>query len=450
MSRTTTLVSLALAGLAALGGRADATEARELGFGSASAFIVDDSSYATLPQEVGTFKNSTYFELGPATNAVHATPYEPWGGVNVPLGPGTLGVWIGRDNDDFSGLYANSQLTLASLGGVSANFLAGMANLQGFGAVAGANTINSLYQDQGGTGRVDLIYDFDFSNTVNLAVGINRANTDEKVDSSGASHSSWDVDNLGLSLGADVRQLGPFNLLQVGLQVNMESQIADFTANGNDSKFDSSATGLRLRVGGETAGEGGRFGRFELGLGGGDLNVQTSPYGGTSYTDNGGVLNFNAGAALGMSRERGMGLVGLMLYGNAGGDNNTAAPGGDRTTYYNDNVVLSTAGEVKIKEWLTARAGLSGSLVNVGGTTGANGTGTSGSNSVFVAETGISGATPIPAPGTVNAAMGLSLEFGNLSLDGVLNQNLLYTGTYLLSGQSNAVFSQVSLTWRWE
>ena len=440
------VTTLALVGLLGVSAGAYATEARDLGFGAASQFIVSDSSYTTLPQEVLTYKDNTYLELGSNNLYVPSDNYSKynsnqnvWGGANVSLGSGALGIWVGRPNNDFSGLYNNSQL---QLNGTVAN---GMGNLLGIGA---GNTIADFMHD-GDTAqdRVDVIYAFDLTEMANLAIGINRANYDYKADFGSTGYNSWNSQNLGLSLGSDIKGLDPVKLLQVGLQVNMESQAADAN-NGVDNKFISNATDVQLRVGGDVAGDNGRFGRAELGVGIGSLQVKTEPNGGTTYADNGFATTYNVGYAVGMTKDKSMALAGLMVYGDLGNDDNTALVPGEKYSYNDINVVLSTGGETKLTSWLTARCGLRGSLFSMGSEQH-NTTKSAGNPQYSYSPDYAQLGGNLNIGSSATASLGLSLNFGNLTLDGVLNQNVLYSGTYLASGIPEALFSQVSATYSW-
>ncbi len=229
MNKATTL---ALAGLMGMSVGAYATEARGAGLGAASQFIVDDAAFTTLPQEVLTYKGATYFELGTNATVAYNDTYgyddgslsnedRVWGGTNIPVGPGALGVWVNRANWDFQPLYNNTQLNTNEAG-----FSNAFKNQFGYGYTLG--TI-AYYQNQDNpTNRVDLIYAFDLTDAANLAIGVNRFNNDWKNENGpGAGYNSFDDSNLGLTLGSDIKNLGFLKILQIGLQVNTESISAD-------------------------------------------------------------------------------------------------------------------------------------------------------------------------------------------------------------------------------
>jgi hypothetical protein len=425
---------------------AHATLAAEEGLGAASAFMVDDASYTSLPQVVDTYKGATYFEFGIASplSPSAAPDGQPgnaasaWGGADIPLGAGALGVWVGRPDGDFAGLYARSQMNAV---GVAPGFAPSMDRLAGLSNITVDSTVDAYYGAEPAQARVDLIYAFDFSDRLRLAVGLNRASTAQEINFGSAGFASYNDDNLGLNLGADYKGLPYVKLLQVGLQLNEESILAATNIGGTENKFVSSAEGFSLRVGAEIPASEGSFGRAELGLKGGGLSVRAEP---GEMADNGGATDYHLGYALGETQDRGMGLCGLMIHGSVGGDDDTW--NGNSVGYNTLNLVLSTAGEMKLREWLTARAGLSGSLysqgtVNAG--SGVNATpGYSASNSGLA-----DGAGPVAPAGAAQVSLGLTLNLGSITVDGGLNQNLLYSGSARVGDEPGA---RVSMVWNWD
>lgn len=454
--------SLALAGLMGMAAGAYATEARDAGLGAASQFIVDDAAFTTLPQEVLTYKGATYFELGTNNNNanyendndyVQAMSEEDnvWGGTNIPVGPGALGVWVNRPDMDFSPLYNNSQI---NSGAGSAHMGAPFTN------VWNGYSVSDFYNDDTPRDRVDLIYAFDLSDAANLAIGVNRANYDWKNElGPNAGFNSFDGNNLGLTLGSDIKNLGFLKILQIGLQVNTESLDADVNRT-TDNKFDSTATGFQIRVGGQTGNDEGGFSRIELGIQDGGLSVKTQPNVGNSYTDNGSGLSYNLGYAVGMNKDKGMGIVGIELFGTSSSDDNTDLVTNDKYSYSSINLLVSTAAEYKVKEWMTLRAGLSGSIYsNYSYSYTTLGNSTYNQSPYYGA-----GADPENYPsawygdgygeaygeyGSAAVSMGVTFNIGDIAIDGVLNQNILYTGSYLASGIPNPILGMVSGTWKW-
>lgn len=425
---------------------AHATLAADEGLGAASAFMVNDASYTSFPQVVDAYKGATYFEFGIASPlspsaAPDGSPgnaASAWGGADIPFGAGALGVWVGRPDGDFAGLYGESRLDAA---GLATGFAPGMDRLAGLGGISASSTVDAFYGAEPAQARVDLIYAFDFTDRLRLAVGLNRAASDQQVDFGSDGYDAYTADNLGLSLGADYKGLPYIKLLQLGLQVNEESLLADANISGTDNKLASSAQGFDLRAGADIPAGDGSFGRAELGLKSGTLSVQSEAGADADGNDRGGATEYRLGYALGETQDRGMGLCGLMVHGSAGNDD-----GVNSISYNTLNVVLSTAGEMKLKEWLTARAGLSGSLYSQGAVSVVRGSGATPAYSA--ADSSLAdGAGSVAPAGAAQVSLGLSLNLGSITVDGGLNQNLLYSGSARVGNEPGA---RVSMVWDWD
>ncbi|MGH7441187.1 MAG: hypothetical protein ACREKE_00785, partial [bacterium] len=195
-------------------------------------------------------------------------------------------------------------------------------------------------------------------------------------------------------------------------------------------------------------GGGASFGRAEFGFKTGSLSVQSLDNEVVRGSESGTDGLYNLGYAMGVSQDRGMALCGVMLNGAFGGDGVSA---GNAETYNAEDLVLSAGGEFKIKEWLSARGGLSGSLASAGSLSQSPGPSMgapsySASNSALEGPGGLG----IAPAGDAQLALGLSLNLGDLTVDGSLSQNLLFAGSALANGLPANIFGDVSASWEWE
>jgi hypothetical protein len=432
------LTTLALAGLVAVAASAVASDSRMAGFGASSAFIADVQDIWTLPAVVASNKNATYFEMGDYTffgsdhinTGNNNDPNDDvqytgnaWGGVHAEVGPGVLGIWVGRP--------ASLELSALWPGWTPDN-------------------LNRNYtSNNDANGRVDLLYGFAVSEKVDLGISLTRANSNEKyVDNypGGNYTETWDATDLAFGLGVDVKEVAIFKLLQAGLTFDSAWQVQNEkdTATNWEGKASRNISAIGLRVGADVAGDEGKFGRLEVGLktGGGKSTYEETnftPAVGNKERKTSGML-WNLGYALGKSSDKGMGLAGLMLEGASRSQETDAA--NSKSSQGNLTLALSTAGEAKVKEWLTARAGLSANLYQADSTESIGGDGQTDNG-------GTSNSSAGSGQGVTTISTGLSMNFGDLTIDGVLNQDVLFTGTYLISGLQETLFSKVSATWGW-
>lgn len=439
------ITTAALAGLVAVTASANASMSRWNGFGVAKAYIADVQDIWTLPGVVASHKNTTYFELGNGNNpgvaglnvtGNVANNTRAWGGVHTEVGPGVLGIWFNRPYGEFGNIAAGGTVPSQNPTGLAAS-----------------TTFLTPAQ------TIDLVYGFGLSENSTLGISINRANNNLKTETTtnaGTTVTEQSAGDLGFGLGLEQKGVGPIALLEVGLTFNMLGSV-NTNNNGtvtNKNKRDGSD--IDLRIGGDLAGDDGAFGRFEVGLNLDTRNDKTEPAAtpaANSFVESkNSATAWNLGYAMGKSSDKGMGLFGLMLTGvsqsrdEAG--NGTAVNKADGSSL---NLVASTAAEAKVKEWLSIRAGLSSSLFYSGSVkteTGASGNTTKVTSSTDnVTQTVANGGQAATANST--ATFGTSLSLGSLVIDGVLNQDLLYTGTYLVSGVPAGLSTQVSATWAW-
>jgi hypothetical protein len=451
--------TLALAGLVVIGSAAEASMSRWNGFGVAQAFIADVQDIWTLPAVTATKKDTTYFEFGATAGnptSAGSTAYnglvaagQAWGGAHGQLGPGVLAIWANRPYGEFSNL---GNL----VGGYAAPVFTGTNGTPAAGlAIAGVLT-----------NQIDVLYGFSLSDTVDLGIGISRATGGVKTETTttvGTAVAETQGSDLGVNLGADLKNVGPVALLEIGLQYNMRSDTnTNKTATGFSNKNTLSGSDIDLRVGGDMTGEGGEFSRFEVQFNSDGVEFKSEADGFTPSATTYSALKrsgmgWGLGYAMGKSNDKGMGLGGLILSGGSTG-NEAAYSGQNMVTggalgYFAEknksdsstmSIMFVSAGEVKAKDWLSLRAGLSTSLYTSTSTTYEVST---------AAGAGAPTAKVVTTSGTAapNATVttGASIHLGDITIDGLLNQDFLYTWGHVVSGIAAAPFAQVSATWAW-
>lgn len=398
------VTSLALAGLMAVSSVAVASEVRENSFGQGGIFVDDVHQMWWAPTQVLGNGDTTYLDFAAGM-----------GGVHFNLGPGVLAIWGNRTYGLFSDIN----------GGFTA------PNQAPTGALAGTAFGTPSQQ-------IDLIYGVKISDTLGLALGVNRASvgTSTEITNAGVTtKTSSNNSDLGVNVGADISG----GLVKVGIQYVMEN---GETTNNNatvTNKNARSGSDLTLSVAGTINSESKSFHKYIARFRTESLSLETKPSAATPAntfvkSDNTGTA-WGVGYAMGMSNENGMGLGGLILSGGGNGRTepwNTAEV--NKRDSNNMKLGLVTAAEGKLKEWLSLRAGVSSTLW--------------GTTSVTT-EVGAAGSTLKTTTVTESAAgtalsMGAALHFGSVTLDG------LYTnGNQAGGGLDGAMFSQVSLTWGW-
>lgn len=439
------LTTLALAGAMAVASFASASATRWTGFGIASLFIADVQDTFTLPQTVASNPDALYLEFGPqyhydavnqyytdipGTPADYSVDGSAWGGAHLKLGPGVLGIWGNRPYYGASNLYFNISFP----------------DYYGTGGDAGTNFLTPQ-------NTVDVIYGWNMGDKLTLAVGVNHSYEKyyEHVTRI-PNFYEWTYDDTasdwGLSLGADIKDLGPIAALQIGLQYNMGTAKNSYNDGNytNENTMDYSVAALR--VGADINGSKGKFQRAEV-----DINLQngqakTNPSSGFPSTDyyaseSASASSVILGWAMGMSSAKGMGLSGLILtemWGSSDAPNYTYANGSkDHYNWQSTDLSFVSAGEGKINNWLTGRAGFSTTVF--GDSSWGRENHWNSSNGKIRDYRYSEYSTTI--------TLGLSLIFGDITIDGALNQDLLYNGLYFTNGIATPLFSQVSATWAW-
>jgi len=436
------LTTVALVGAMALTSFAFADSSRENSFGEGGVFTDDVVNSFTLPTTVAENPNALYLELGGGFDSVGndafnnvpgASPNssikgQAWGGVDKKMGPGVLSIWGNRpftvDSGAFFGTNAFSAFTLT------------VPTANGGGGTPSTGFLTPQQQ-------IDLIYGWELSDTTTIGIGLNRAVNDLRTEVDNNPGATTVVErsssNYGLSLGGEMKDLGPLSFLNIGVQYNM---LGDTNTNNNgtiNNQITKNGSEIDVRIAGEMKGDKGSFQNFQAILNMDGLDFKSVPgqaAPANSYMEaKESSLGWLLGWAMGMSGEKGMGLGGLVLKGLSG----DLDEGYSNVTNKQDSSNLAldyvAALEAKPKDWVTTRAGFATTLYNSGSTTVDTGAvKTINSNS--------------GAPKTT-ISLGLGLSLGDFVLDGSLNQDLLYNGPFLLNGVPTQLFSQVSLTYAW-
>lgn len=251
------LTTLALAGALAVSSLASASVTRWTGFGVSSLFIADVQDTFTLPQTVASNPDAMYLEFGSLGN--NMVDDQAWGGAHLKLGPGVLGVW---GNRPYAGWPKSSV------------FSKGLPNIWATGSNAG-----TAFLVPGNT--VNIFYALEMSDKMTLGVGLNRSGdysgTKTESLSGVVTNSDQSAIDYGLSLGVDIKELGPISALQVGLQYNFggaENKRNDGTAINSNTEAWSV---INLRVGADINGDNGKFQRVEIGYGLSLAEAKTKP-----------------------------------------------------------------------------------------------------------------------------------------------------------------------------
>ncbi len=426
--------TLALAGLMAVSAAATASQSRWNGFGASNQFIADVQDIWTLPGVVAGNEDATYFEFGTpaaiamASPSINQLPTAAWGGVHKKMGPGVLGLWFNRPYGELTASPGLGTALPAPTTGAAPSTV----------ILAPVNTI-------------DVLYGFAISETLDLGIGISKAGAGLKTETTAGGVTTLteqSTGDLGVSLGGEIKEVGPIALLEVGLQYNMRDDVNTNNNGTITNKYKNSGSDMDLRIGGDIKGENGAAQRFEVGFGTEAISTKVdyaAAPAATAYSESKrSASNWLLGYAMSKSNDKGMGLGGLILSGVSTGFDEANSLGASTVLKVDTNAMMLTAvtaGEAKVKEWITARAGLSSILYGSGtATTEAGPVGTTGKAVVT---------TQLPAGANAVLSTGLSLTFGDIVIDGVLNQDILYTGSYLVSGVAESLFGQVSATWSW-
>jgi hypothetical protein len=406
--------TLALAGLMAIASAAQASWSRWNGFGAANAFIADVADQWTLPGVTASNPDALYVEFQSPANLISSGGADDWGGVHVAVGPGVLAIWGNRpytENNNIAGGF-----TPPTLGGASTAYLTPAQ-------------------------MIDIIYGFKLSDTMDLGVGVSRAVNgmkDEDTTAGVVTYTDRQVSDLGITAGIEMKQAGPFELVEIGAQYNMGATAHETKGAVATDKRSVSATDMDVRVGADIKGDAFNQ-RIELGFNTDAMNFKAEPSaapGAGAYVESKNSASaWNAGWAMSKSNDKGMGLAGVMVSGltqsrNEDNNNATLINKFDANTM---TVTVMAGGEAKANSWLTARGGFSSNLFQTTSTT---------TDAGPVGNTTKNVVTTPGAPGAA-ASAGLSATLGGLVIDGALAQS------FVAGAGLGAFMGQLSATYSW-
>jgi len=445
------LTTVALAGALAVAGVAHASMSRIAGLGEGSQFISDVQDIWTLPQVVASNPNATYLEFGQfdangqnQNNLNDSVEGQGWGGAHMKLGAGVLGIWGNRPFHLLSNIayYADGN-----------NYFGGVFNdldRPDQGVSTGQYPHSYWYTPDH---NIDILYAWDVNDKLALGIGLNRGNstreneTDQLANGTTNIYSRTDTD-YGISLGADLKELGAINLLQMGLQYTFGNGLNEYKVNNVDNKYDHNYSELDIRVAGEIKGDKDSFQRFNVTLGTQGLDSKedfaVAPPSNDFTEAKFNSFNYGLGYAMGMQSEKGIGLGGLTINGILFGEDapNLNSDATNQSTWQRFNIKFVTSGEASLKDWLKARAGFSTTVFGVDNYQYKYSSGAGTETDGYSQENN-------DGNGDTQITLGLSFLVGDITIDGALNQDILFNGVYAVNGISSQLFSQVSATWAW-
>jgi hypothetical protein len=362
-----------------------------------------------------------------------------WGGSNMALGPGTLGIWYNRPfkkqgNQLGMGTYSTGMI------GNSSGWVTPTAGLSA--GIMGYVTTNAFVTPQN---QIDLIYGFKVGGA-DLGVGINRATNsmkEENTTNAGTTTLSIGAENFGISLGAALKELGAIKELDLGLQYDTTSALVSVKDSSGEEKLAQDGTEINFRAGVDLGGQ-----LIDLNVNSQGRSTKVSPIvapAADSYVEaKESAMDLNLGWAMSKSSDKGMGLGGFIFdMNNQSRDqaNRLGAKVADKVDISTTSLDAVCGSEFKAKDWLTLRTGLSGTLYQ---STNTSIDQNDAPNSIIAKSTGTSTAGR-PAVITV----GSSLIIGDVVIDAIANQDFLFSGPFFVSGVPNGLNLAVSATMKW-
>lgn len=433
---------LALAGLMAVS--AAHASNRSAAFGSTGLYIADPSDRDTLPQTV----NGTNF----------TTDDFGYIGLSSDLLGGTLYVGFGRGSWNFSSLFNSYNSFVGNLDSTSGYYNTyapgGAYSNMNFGNWWGSNDVDGI---------TDLIYAMNLNDSVRLGVGLSYGANNEsetyKYEEPGTPDNNYDYFQtnglMGLNLGADLKEVGPIKVLQIGLQYTMLNETINYNYTTAGTKYALknaiNDTVINVRVGGDLAGENGAFGRFELGLNSESWN-QKADYGTATIPANSFVepkqsaSGLTLGYAAGKSGDKGMIIASATINGRTLGYDNANISGAQTNDKWDEGYLtlnVGSAGEYNFNSWLVLRGGFDANILTGGGEkytyTDSNNNLNSYTETYSYNNDDIFGGT--------NTNLGATVKFGNFTVDGTINTNLLYSTAVLFNQNWGGVFGGVTVNY---
>ncbi len=454
------ITALALAGLVAVSSFAGATDSRSQALGSGQRFVSDVKQMWELPTRLLENKDAAFVELGQGDisgvgngvdNDIEVTP---WGGANISLFGGVVGVWLNRPVDEFKDSKKMSKFRSYGLmqwsmfGSGFVEFFAGVPNQN-------AEQNNEIMDAIAPGSRVDLLYGWSFSDKLDLTVGVNRAFFDFKTIEPGSTQYHFANNSTGLLLGAAIKD--PFihvSKLDLGASFQSQSLLVNIENyfGGYDQGTTTEGRSMILSALADLSSDKSKISKVKGyyrsdSLESREFGMEDSPVNGHNPAELVTVNHYGLSYGVGKSDAKSLGLVGVIynyeerrlnrLFDNLP---NNPIVGQDIEEEKESKFILVASGEAKAKEWLVLRGGVDAKV--------------GGSKSVYSVDSagyygGTSGKdTEIKEyPDAAKLSTGFGFLLGDFTIDTTFNRDFLYTGPFLLSSSGDALINtNVSVT----
>ncbi|MBI3810854.1 MAG: hypothetical protein HY283_01415 [Nitrospirae bacterium] len=386
-------------------------DSRMAGMGVANWQIEDDFNIFINPAQLSNYKNNVYGELGTYTAANPSIgggaglgPNQDgigfgsqWGGMNMDVSYGGWGVYLGRP---YAGPLNAAATAIGGLPGV-APLTAPLDN------------------------RFDLFY---ATHGMPLGFYLSYASRAADVKTAGVKTTN-DASEINLGVGGLVMN----NMLDVALNLGMPS----FETNNGTTKVQTDGA-INVAL----------LGRLHTGLGGNAKLLTTGQIllGDASLKATGGTkVGLTSNTIRVDTAVNSMPNPNTLLVAGVGiASTSTEAkpkPAGSKTTTSNLTIPVNVAVEHQTFKVVKTRIGLSSALYNTTDCKNVDPTCTTA---------GASKVTKV-ADGTATVSMGFGWAVAdNLMLDAVINQDILFSGTYVVSGVAETLSSMLSATYRFK
>jgi len=425
------------------------TNARMDGMGVANWQIEDDFNIWINPAQISNYKNNIYGELGiyhassqtDNTSGLTSSISSPnqngvasgseWGGMNMDVSYGEWGVYIGRPYT--AAINSTGQSIGAAPLGISSFGLSGPLNMMNQTGGSGSNPNNN---------RVDLFYGLHSAQPMGLYLSY----ADQYTKNTNAAGVSGKDEATEWNLGAG----GIFGggVIDGAVDVTLPSSkcsstTAALAACGNTFKSDAGPSVALL-------------GRYHANMGNSKLlttgqimYIDASTKGtGAAYTKvDDTTLGWRIDTALNSKPiPDALVVVGIGL----AGSNREAKfnNGQGKVTLDNLAIPVNVAIEHQTLKSLKTRFGLSKPLYNSSNCKDTNG---ASNCPITLFGTGALEKSNTVSDGAATASVGLGWAvMDNFSIDAVINQDILFSGTYMISGVSETLSSKLSATYRFK
>lgn len=394
------------------------TNARMEGLGVSNWQIEDDFNIWINPAQLKNYKNAVYGELGTdpcgvpggacgsgisdtGHNERNAT--SAWGGMNMDAPYGGWGVYLGRP-------YAGP--------------LAGIAAVDAEGNSGGAAPT---------TNRFDLFYS---SQGLPLGFYLSYADRSEET-KTGAGKLTSEASEINLGVGGLIMN----NMLDLALNVGLPSSKMQDTSAGTKTDDDASVNiSLLARHHGSAGGNGKLLTTLQILLG--DSSTKTS--GGAKLDSTSTTISLDTALNSNPNPDTLL-VVGIGIVSTE--SEAKTKPTGSKVETSILTIPVNLAVEHQTFKKLQTRVGLSKNIYSSFECKGAASTSAATCTSGAFTANGDKFESTTTGPATVSMGLGWAVA-DNLMLDAVINQDILFTGTYVVSGVPETLNSMLSATYR--